>query len=457
MNASKNLKSITKKIKSMNYNLNFLKGKMQYSLVAMMTFLACFTLSAQQVQKSTYGDVLLKNATVHTITKGTLTATDVLIKDGIIAQIGQNLTTNGTTVDCSGKHVYPGFIDAGTHVGMAEISSISLTVDYSEIGDLIPQMQALTAVNPNSVAIPVTRVNGVTTALVYPSGGIFPGTAALIDLHGYSPEQMYAGYKAIMMNFPSASARSRRDRRSAEDVKKDLENATKKINEVWEQVAMYHKFDSAATAMGKKHEGYQPEMAALLPVYRKEATLMISVDREKDIENALIWVKEKGFKAVLFGVAEGYRVADKIAASGLPVITGPVISIPRRSYDRYDAAYTNAAVLHKAGVKVAIRTDDTENVRNLPFNAGFAATYGLGIEEALKAITINPAEIMGISDKYGSIEQGKVANLFVSTGDPFEMKTRITHLFIKGWNVPLESRHTLLNDEFLKRAPGLND
>jgi imidazolonepropionase-like amidohydrolase len=186
-------------------------------------------------------------------------------------------------------------------------------------------------------------------------------------------------------------------------------------------------------------------------------TLLINVDREKDIENALAWLKDKKFNAVLVGVAEGWRVADKIAKSGVPVITGPVLNTPRRDYDRYDASYTNPGILQKAGVKVALRTDDTENVRNLPFNAGFAAAYGMGTEEALKAITINPAEIMGLGDKYGSIEAGKVANLFVSTGDPFEMKSAITHLFINGWNVPTESRHTLLYNEFLKRSPGLDD
>ena len=415
-------------------------------------------LTAQQVAKSTYGDILLKNATVHTVTKGNLENTDVLIKAGKIAQIGTNLSAGSAqTIDCSGKHIYPGFIDAGSHVGLAEVNSVSLTVDYNAIGDLIPQVQALTAVNPNATAIPVTRVNGVTSSLVFPTGGTFPGTAAFINLHGYTPEQMYGGFKGIVMNFPSSAKRGRRDRRSPDEIQKDLEKATKTIDEVWDQVALYHKIDSAATANGKNHSEYQPEMAALLPVYRGEMTLLINVDREKDIENALAWIKKTGYKAVLVGVAEGWRVAEKIAKSGVPVITGPVLNTPRRDYDRYDAAYTNPGIMQKAGVKVALRTDDTENVRNLPFNAGFAATYGMGVDEALKAITINPAEIMGISDSYGSVEQGKVANLLVTTGDPFEMKTAITHLFINGWNVPLESRHTLLYDEFLKRSPGLED
>ncbi|NND34792.1 MAG: amidohydrolase family protein [Saprospiraceae bacterium] len=417
------------------------------------------SIAGQQVTKSTYGDVLLKNATVHTVTDGTLNNTDVFIKDGLIADIGNNLSAgrNVTTVDCSGKHIYPGFIDSDTRLALSEVSAVSLTNDFNEIGDLIPHMQALTAVNPNATAIPVTRVNGVTSVIVAPTGGIFPGTASLIDLIGYTPEQMDAGFRGVIMNFPSSARRGRRDSRSDEDIKKAQDKATKKIDEVWDELALYHKIDSAATGNSKAHIKYQPEMDALLPVYRGEFPLMINVSKDKDIEAAINWVTKKGVKAIFIGVSEGYRVADKIAEAGIPVIAGPVLSVPGRAEARYDVAYANPGIMAKAGVKVAIRTGDSENVRNLPFNAGFAATYGMGKEEALKAITINPAEMFGVADKYGSISKGKVANLFVSTGDPFEMKTRLTHLFIKGWNVPIESRHTLLYNEFLKRSPGLED
>jgi imidazolonepropionase-like amidohydrolase len=205
--------------------------------------------------------------------------------------------------------------------------------------------------------------------------------------------------------------------------------------------------------MGKAE--YNPEMAALLPLYRGEATAMIEANKESDILSAMKWIKEKKIKAILTGVAEGWRVADSIALSGISVITGPVLSMPSRDSDHYDQAYKNAGIMQKAGVKVALRTNDAENVRNLPFNAGFAASYGMGREEALKAVTIIPAEIFGVADKVGSIEVGKRANLFVSTGDPFEPATAIKHLFIEGWNVPLESRQTLLYDEFLNRTPGV--
>jgi imidazolonepropionase-like amidohydrolase len=346
-------------------------------------------------------------------------------------------------------------IDGGTQLGMSEVGSVSLTNDFNEIGDFIPHMKALTAVNPNATAIPVTRTNGVTTVIVQPQGGLFPGTASLINLNGYTPKQMYAGFSAVRLNFPASGKRGRRDRRSPEDIKKAEEKALKNLNDIWDKAVLYAKIDSAGMASKQRRNDYNPQMDALLPVVKGEMAMMIEVNAKKDILAAIKWVAEKRIKAIFTGVSEGYRVADEIAKSGIPVITGPVLSIPGRSSDRYDAAYANAGKMQKAGVKVAIRTNDTENVRNLPFNAGFAAAYGMGAEEALRAVTIVPAEIFGVANQIGSLEKGKFANLMVSDGDPFETSTTIEHLFIEGWKIAMENRHTLLYDEFLERTPGL--
>ncbi len=408
--------------------------------------------SGQMVAKSEYGTFLLKGGTIHTVTHGTM-AGDILIKDGKIEKIGKISDRSTKTIDCTGLHIYPGMIDGGTHLGLKEIGSISLTQDYRELGDFIPHMQALTAINPNSVNIPVTRTNGVTTVIAQTSGGLFPGTAALIHLHGYTPHQMYAGFKAVQLNFPSGSRRGRWDKRSQDDIKKEEEKALKKLNEIWDKAVLYAHIDSLAKTKNKKLEDYNPQMDALLPVLHREMPLMIEVNKQKDILSALKWIKQKNIKAILTGVAEGYRCAKKIAKAGIPVITGPVLSIPRRDYERYDVAYKNAGVMQKAGVKVIIRTNETENVRNLPFNAGFAAAYGMGKEEALKAVTIVPAEVFGLADKIGSIDEGKMANIFVSDGDPFEPKTQILHLFINGYKVPIENRQILLYKEFLDRNP----
>ena len=331
----------------------------------------------------------MQNATVHTITKGVLSGASVLIENGKIVQVGSNVSADGAEViDCSGMVIYPGMIDSGTTLGLAEVSSVAETVDYQEIGNVTPNMQALTAVNPNSEAIPVTRVSGVTTVIAKPSGGLFPGTAALINLVGYTPDQMYAGFKAVAMNFPSSARRGRYDRRSDADIKKDSEKALKDANELMEKAKQYHDLSSNGAELE-----YYPEIEQLAKVISKELPLMIEVNAATDIQNAIKWVKDMDIRVIFSGVKEGWRVADEIAEAGIPVITGPVQDLPSRQSDRYDAAYTNAGKLAKAGVKVALRTNETENVRNLPFHAAFAAAYGMGKEEAWKAVTINPAEI----------------------------------------------------------------
>ena len=428
---------------------------MKYILNLLVVWVAIGLTYGQPVSKAQKGTFALTNATIETVTKGQVSG-NLIISEGKISALGPNapIPAGATEIDCKGMTIYPGMIDGGTQLGLVEVSSVSLTRDNSELGDVIPQMQALTAVNPNSVAIPVTRVSGVTTVISAPSGGLMPGTAALINLVGYTPNQMFAGFKGVVLNFPS-SRKSRWDRRSDEEVKKAYEKAVKNLNETWENAQLYAKVAAAAQKDAKVEVPYNPEMAALLPVVKGEAPFLISVYRAKDIEEAIKWVEKNKVKAIFTGVAEGWRVADKLAAANIPVIVGPVLSTPTRSSDRYDRPYANAGILAKAGVKVAIRTNDTENVRNLPYNAGFAATYGMGKEAALKAVTINPAEIFGVADQLGSLEVGKKANLFIADGDPFETKTQVKAVFIDGWQIPMDSRHIRLYNEFLERSPGL--
>lgn len=404
-----------------------------------------------QSPKATYGTFALTNASIQTVTKGVVQGT-VVIADGKIVAVGAGVTapSGATVIDCSGKWIYPGMIDGNTTLGLSEVDSDPRTRDFNEVGDVIPQVRAITAVNPNSVLIPVTRLSGVTTVIAAPVGDLFPGTAALINLHGYTPDQMFAGFEGVVLIFPNTARKGYMDRRTPEEIRKGVEKAMEKLNQTWELATQYHKLDSAT-----KSAKYYPEMQALLPVVRGERALMIEVNTSKEILEAIRWVTDRRIKKVILtGVAEGWRVASEIAKADLPVITGPVQALPTREYDRYDKAYANAGLMRKAGVKVAICTKQTENVRNLPFHAGFAAAYGLGKEEALRAVTIVPAEILGVADKVGSIEVGKIANLFVSDGDPFETKTNILEVFIGGWQIPMVSRQTLLYDEFLKREPG---
>jgi len=396
---------------------------------------------------------------IETVTNGTIENGVLLVRDGLIEAVGETVPQpdDAEVIDCAGGTIYPGMIDAGTRLGLQEIGSLDETQDYSEIGEVTPHMQALTAVNPSSTLIPITRISGVTTVLTAPAGGLFPGTAALIDLQGYTPEQLDAGFRGVVLNFPSGARRGWWDRREQSEIDKQRDEAMEKLNDTWTQATLAARIDSAyqAAPEPKPTPEYVPEMEALAPVVRGEVPLLIEVDKASDISRAIEWVQEKGVRAIFTGVTEGWRVADELADAGIPVIAGPVLSLPTRNSDRYDRAYANPGLMHDAGVQVALRTQEIENVRNLPYNAAFAAAYGMGREAALEAVTIVPARIFGVDDRLGSIEAGKVATLFVADGDPFETKTQVRHLVIDGFLMPMTSRQTDLYDEYLQRTPGL--
>ncbi len=434
---------------------------MNIFLTTLFSLSLLFAGSPDDDPKARRGTFALINARIHTVTNGVIENGTLLIRNDEIIAIGENVSIpDGTEIiDCKGQTVYPGFIDAGTHLGLVEVSAVRRTVDYNEVGEITPHVEALTAINPNSVSIPVTRVSGVTTVLAHPSGGLLPGQAAMINLHGYTPEQMSIGGKQyMMMSYPVSTRRGRFDRRSDEDIKKAYDKALKKLNDVWDKAQIYAKIVTAykqSPATNRRPE-YNAELISLLPVLKGEMPLVVTVNGAKDILAAIDWIKERNIQhPILSGASEGWRVADKIAEAKIPCLVGPILATPTREADRYDKAYQNIGLMHKAGVKVAIRTGESENVRNLPFNAGFAAAYGMSKDDAIKAVTIAPAEIFGVSDSIGSLEVGKKANVFVADGDPFEPKTKIQHVFIDGWKIPLENRQTRLYEEFLQREPGL--
>ncbi len=411
------------------------------------------------------GTFALTDCRIETVTRGVVERGVVVIEDGKIAAVGAAAVPAGAVeVPCDGGTVYPGMIDSGTLIGLEEVGSQDETQDFDELGDVTPQMQALTAINTSSIHFPITRVSGVTTALSVPQGGMMPGTAALLNLHGYTPQQMATGFEGVVLNFPQSGRRGRFDRREQEAIDKAAKEAMEKLDEVWEQAALYARIDSARAAGGGRQPtgemAYQPEMAALLPVVRGERVLLVEANAAADILKAIEWLDGKGLSAVLTGVAEGWRVADKIAQAGLPVVTGPVTGLPTRASDRYDRTYQNAALLAQAGVQVALRTDDRmQNYRNLPFHAGFAVAHGQDVgfdrQAALEAITIAPARIFGVDDRLGSVEVGKSATLFIADGDPFEPSTQVQAVFIDGYQIPMVSRQIELYQEYLNRSPGL--
>ena len=431
------------------------------SLALLLGLLIALPAHAQK-EPGYQGPFALTNAQIIVAPGDTVDSGTVVIRDDSIAAVGPNATApdNAQVIDCSGMTVYPGLIDSGTRLGLAEVGSLPETQDYNELGELTAHMNALTAVNPNSVLIPVARVHGITSVITAPTNGILPGTATLIGLHGYTPEQMQVGDVTLTkLDFPSVGRQGPSDDRSPKTIQNEADKALTQLNELWDQAERYAAIDSAVAAQpdSRRQPEFVPAMEGLLPVIQGDQPLMISANAAADISAALDWAEERGVldQVILSGAMEGWRVADEIAAAEVPVLVGSIMQPPTRESDRYNKAYRTPALLHEAGVQVALRSGKTENVRNLVFHAGFAASHGLGKTEALRAVTTAPAEIFGVADQVGSVEAGKRANLFVANGDPFQPATDVQHLFIDGYKLPIESRQSKLYDEFLNRNPGL--
>lgn len=443
MKLSKQKKSVMKSIKL---------------IVGFILFIASASVTQAQItQKATFGKFAITNAKIYTITNGIIENGTVLIEGEKITYVGTDpdITSDFEVIDAAGKEVYPGFMDSGSELGLVEVGSLSLTDDSREIGQFIPQMRAFTAINPNSVAIPVTRINGVTNVISLPVGGVISGMATLIDLYGYSPDSMaVAANAALHLNWPVAGKRGFWDRRSEKEIKEAYNKALEGLNEFWDKAVFYDKMMTAyeQNSSDKTKPVKSEQLDAMREVIEGQTPVIVSVSKKKDILKAIEWIK-KHDKAefILAGCQEGWRVAEQIAEAGLPCIVS-TLYLPRRDYVNYQRPYQNPGLLHKAGVKVAMTAAGAENTRNVLFNAGYAAAYGLGREAALKAVTIWPAQMFGVADKLGSIEAGKQANLFIATGDPFEPWTHITQVFIRGNKIPMVSRQTRLYKEFLHRG-----
>lgn len=427
-----------------------------FVFVAALLFGLHATADAQITEKPEFGKFAITGATIHTVTNGTIEGGVILIDGQKIVQVGQNakITNDYKRIDASGKHVYPGFIDGWTSLGLVEISAVAVTVDNRELGQFNPHMNAFTAFNPHSASVPVTRVSGVTTVMTHPSSGSIAGKGTVMDLWGYSPDSMAVKKSgALILELPSSEGGGWWDSRSEEEIKKEYQQDIKEINDFIAKAKFYDEMMTAynANPSGKTKPDFDPRMDAMREVFSGDVPVVIPVSREQEILDAIEWTKSyEGMNFVFAGVEEGWRVAEEIAEAGIPVLTTTLYT-PSRDYDNYQRPYQNPGLMADAGVKVAIVSNDTENSRNAPFEAGYAAAYGLGKEEAIKALTINPAEIFGVDDVLGSLEAGKQANLFISDGDPLEPMTNIEQVFIKGYKIPMTSRHTQLYDEFLNR------
>lgn len=391
--------------------------------------------------------IAITGGTVYPVSGPKIDNATVLIRDGRIAAVGTNVAipAGATRIDAAGKWVTPGLIDGAGNMGLREISAVQNTNEGTLRGnEVAAAFNVAEGINPASTLIPVTRIEGVTTTLAVPGGDLIWGQAVLIDLDGTTIEAMVAKSPVAIVADLSEGAKSAGGGSRA-GVAQRLRRVFDDANEYSRRRADYTRAQMQALSASAA------DLNALLPVLRGQLPLIVVANRRSDIETALRIAREYKLRLILAGAAEGWTIADKIAAAGVPVLVQPMDNIP--GYDALGVRYENAGLLAKAGVKVSLLETQTENSRNLRQQAGNAVAYGMNWEQALRGVTLTPAETFGVADRYGSLEVGKVANVVVWTGDPFEFSTGVEHVFIRGKEIPLRSRQTELMERYKTLPP----
>jgi len=409
------------------------------------------------------GPVALRGGKLLTISHGVIENGVVVLENGKIAAVGGAGTAipkNARVIDCTGMTIYPGLIDSSTQLGLTEISAVDMTNDLVETSDeIMPHMHVSDAFHAESELIPVTRMNGITNAVVVPaSRDTLPGQMAFIKLDGRDKDDMLLIRDISMpLNFTGRQRRNEsfntsRYPSTRMGMAAQLRQAFIDAQDYAQKWDDYNK-KGADNSKDKKDAGSPPKrdfrLEALIPYLQGKKPVVLTASEPSDIKTAMRLAKEFNLKVILGGIAHAQMMVDEIAASHLPVIVGSIYDIPDTN-ERYDIEYSWPAELVKHGVKIAFASYDSHNVRNLPYAAGYAVAYGLPYEEAMKALTINPAEIWGVSDQLGSLDVGKTANVVVANGDPLDPRTDVKRVFIAGRDIPMVSRQTELRDEYSK-------
>ncbi len=414
-----------------------------------------------QQEMSAPGTFVIRNARIFTISGPMIENGSVVISNGRITAVGAsvNAPAGAQEIDARNLNVYPGLIDAETNLGLAEITgAVPGTVDLAEVGDMNPNAQAWVAVNPHSSHVEVTRVAGVTSVVSMPTGGVISGQATFINLAGTTQREMaLIPNVALVVEFPRVGGGGFQFGPPQAITPDALTARDRRVDELRRMLRDAEAYGRAQDAYARDQRSVpRPDtdvvLAALVPYVRGERPVMFRADRERDIRAAIRFAEEMKLKPIIVGGSDAWKIAPFLKEKNVPVIFDSMWGLPTREDDPYDVLYSTPAKLQQAGARFSISTGDVgAHVRDLPFQAGMAVSFGLSHDEALKAITLYPAQIMGVADRLGSIEVGKLANLVVTDGDILDARTNVRHLFIGGRQIPLVSRHTVLYEQFKDR------
>ena len=407
------------------------------------------TILPAPAQKET---IALTNATIHVGNGQVIQNGTVVFKNGKITEVGANASTAGAKViDCKGKHIYPGLILSATQIGLVEVPTVRATADGSEIGEMNPSIRSLVAYNTDSKVINTLRYNGILLGNIVPDGGLISGSSSVVQFDAWNWEDAaYRSDGAIHFRMPSLLQRRGGrggfgnfggGQQNVDPVKRGLEQI--------ENVKIFFR-EAKAYMAEANHASVNLKFEAVRGLFEKKQKLFIHCNIVKEMLLAIDFAREFGFDVVLVGAADSWQIADLLRQNNIAVVLNQLHNLPVMIDDDIDQPFKTPSMLQKAGVLFSI-TDDDENTRsrNLAFNAGTAAAYGLTKEEALSAITLNAARILGIADRTGSIEAGKDANIVVSEGDLLDMRTNIIdHAYIQGRDVDLHNKQTQLAEKY---------
>jgi len=430
--------------------------------IALAMFAMTSPLPAQQPQV-----IAITGGKLLTVSHGTIENGVLVMADGKIAAVGEagkvNIPSGAKVIDAKGMTVYPGLIDPESNFGLTEISADQMTNDLVERSDeIMPHMHVYDAFHSETELIPVARLNGITNAVVAPaSEDTIPGQDIFIQMYGKDRDQMIMARDiALAMNYGAEQRRRGSGGRGGGGAGRTEYPSTRmglitQLRQTFLDVQDYQARRDAAAKKDDKTFKRDLKMEALIPYLKGERPVVIGVYEGYDVENVMALAQEFKLKVILNHVTHTQEVLDKIASWHVPVIVGSIYDFPRAD-QRFDAVYTLPAELAKRGVKIAISSADaggpvsSHSARNLPYAAGFAVAYGLPYDDALKAITLNVAEMFGFADRLGSLDVGKMANIVVANGDPLDVRTDVKQVYIQGVPVPMENRQTRLRDEYNK-------
>ncbi len=420
------------------------------------------------------GIFALVRANIHPVSGPAIKDGTIVVANGRIAAVGPasavTIPPEAQTIELGGLDVWPGLVDAGSRVGLAEIGSLSETQDYADSAQYQPELRTSTALHPDSEHIPVTRANGILTSYIEPTGGVISGQGCIIDLNGWVPRELtIVDAAALNVRIPAYVARDGEPRRfgpgrpgqgpgggEPPDPNARRKEQLEKIREHFKKALAYDAVIRGARQKGATPPAPDPRLEALVPYARGEKPVIFQAEQQVEILDALDMARELKLKAIISGGAEAWKVADALKKAGVPVLLSGTLRLPRKEYDPYDAEYSAPARLEAAGVTFAIKSQEggpseATSSRNLPYEAAFAVAFGLPEDAALRAITLAPARILGVADQVGSIEPGKRANLVVTAGNILQPTTDVLALFIDGRPLRPESRHTRLYAKYRGR------